>query len=50
MVDQVIKIEPYWNVNAQSKEKWYTGGLIKIEPYWNVNSESTAGYLSDRLN
>ena len=32
-----IKIETYWNVNAEQIKLLATGFSIKIETYWNVN-------------
>ena len=31
-----IKVEPYWNVNANSPFECLNSS-IKVEPYWNVN-------------
>ena len=35
---QIIKIEPYWNVNNDGGSSWCIEASIKIEPYWNVNA------------
>ena len=34
---QLIKVEPYWNVNLESNYLNVCYQLIKVEPYWNVN-------------
>ena len=37
MKEQIIKVEPYWNVNIIIKNLVANKKIIKVEPYWNVN-------------
>ncbi len=36
-LDNIIKVEPYWNVNREQIEEEAFTKTIKVEPYWNVN-------------
>ena len=36
----IIKVEPYWNVNALYTQKQHCARNIKVEPYWNVNKQA----------
>ena len=33
----LIKVEPYWNVNVELLTLLTQNRKIKVEPYWNVN-------------
>ena len=33
----LIKVEPYWNVNNKEAMELKITNFIKVEPYWNVN-------------
>ena len=37
MKEQIIKVEPYWNVNIIIKNLVANKKIIKVEPYRNVN-------------
>ena len=36
-MENLIKVEPYWNVNFALYKGGFFLQLIKVEPYWNVN-------------
>ena len=43
---EIIKVEPYWNVNYVKYASLINLSPIKVEPYWNVNSKFTSFIIS----
>ena len=43
---EIIKVEPYWNVNNIYAYGSKIVDGIKVEPYWNVNLSNMLGIIS----